>query len=81
MDTDTPRRGPHGGVRASRYPGEAPAVPAWFTSSHSAAETCCVEVAVSARVVRVRDSAHREGAVLGLAAPAWVVLVRSATGG
>ncbi|MFD3687236.1 DUF397 domain-containing protein [Nocardiopsis sp. NPDC058631] len=54
--------------------------PRWFKSSHSAAETCCVEVAVGARAVRVRDSAHPEGRVLGLAVPEWAVLVRSVSG-
>ncbi|MGW8530082.1 MULTISPECIES: DUF397 domain-containing protein [Nocardiopsidaceae] len=74
MDTDTPRHGPRGGVRGSRH---REAVPAWFTSSHSAAETCCVEVAVTASAVRVRDSAHRGAGTLGLDAPEWTALVRS----
>ncbi|GAA0988726.1 DUF397 domain-containing protein [Nocardiopsis tropica] len=80
MDTHTPRNGPRGGVRGSRHREAVPAVPAWFTSSHGAAETCCVEVAVTASAVRVRDSAHRGAGTLRLDAPEWTALVRAVNG-
>ncbi|MFJ9555056.1 DUF397 domain-containing protein [Nocardiopsis sp. NPDC101807] len=80
MDDDTPRHGPRGDVRGSRPRETAPDVPVWFTSSHSAAETCCVEVAVTASAVRVRDSAHRGAGTLGLDAGGWAALVRAVNG-
>jgi Domain of unknown function (DUF397) len=43
----------------------------WRTSTYSGSEGNCVEVADTARVVLVRDSTDRGGAVLTLSADTW----------
>lgn len=44
----------------------------WRTSSYSGSNGgSCVEVAVTARAVGVRDSKHPDGGHLLVAAPAW----------
>lgn len=53
------------------------AEPRWFKSSHSSAETgCCVEVAISARAVLVRDSSDPDAGVLDFEAGEWRVLLQ-----
>ncbi|MGW4895131.1 DUF397 domain-containing protein [Kitasatospora sp. NPDC004240] len=52
----------------------------WFKSSHSGAEGGqCVEVALAADVVHVRDSKDPEGAVLHVDPGAWTAFVRFAS--
>jgi hypothetical protein len=51
----------------------------WFKSSYSGAEGGqCVEVAVSADSVHIRDSKDPSGPVLTVTAQAWAELVRLA---
>ncbi|QUX30178.1 DUF397 domain-containing protein [Nocardiopsis akebiae] len=52
--------------------------PRWFKSSHSAAETCCLEVTVSTAEVRVRDSRRPEGPI-EFAAPEWMAFLVTTT--
>ena len=53
---------------------------AWFKSSYSGAEGGeCVEVAVGADAVFVRDSKHRRGPRLSFTAEAWVGFTALAT--
>ena len=53
----------------------------WFKSSHSSNEGgACVEVAVGARAVYVRDSKDRQGPRLSFSAQAWADFTAFATG-
>jgi hypothetical protein len=55
---------------------EPPAGPDWFKSSYSSGEGgACVEVAVDAAVVRVRDSKERGGPRLAFTRGAWTGFV------
>ncbi|WP_077691748.1 MULTISPECIES: DUF397 domain-containing protein [Nocardiopsis] len=54
--------------------------PRWFKSSHSAPETCCLEAAIGASGVRVRDSTRQDAAPIELAAPEWTALLRVVSG-
>lgn len=55
-------------------------VPRWFKSSRSAAETCCVEVSLTPPSIRVRDSAHPDGRVIGVTTLEWTALLRTVFG-
>jgi hypothetical protein len=46
----------------------------WRTSSYSAGQGNCVEVAPGATVIHVRDTKDREGGHLTFAASAWRAL-------
>jgi hypothetical protein len=47
-------------------------VASWRKSSHSGTSgNACIEVSDAARVVLVRDTTDRDGAVLSFPAPAW----------
>jgi Domain of unknown function (DUF397) len=43
----------------------------WWKSSRSTDQPNCVEVAVAAGAVAVRDSKHPTGGVLAVSPPAW----------
>ncbi|WKU45243.1 DUF397 domain-containing protein [Streptomyces sp. VNUA116] len=48
----------------------------WFKSSYSGSEgSLCVEVAVLPQAIRIRDSKHKGGPQLAVAAPAWEAFV------
>ncbi|MFF5895246.1 DUF397 domain-containing protein [Streptomyces argenteolus] len=52
----------------------------WFKSSYSGSNNNdCVEVAMSPRAVRVRDSKNVPGPVIGVSAPAWDRFLEYAT--
>lgn len=53
----------------------------WRKSSRSNQQASCVEVAVSAAVVEVRDSKDRGGAVLAFGGRAWAAFVAGIKGG
>ncbi|MEU5660646.1 DUF397 domain-containing protein [Streptomyces sp. NPDC047737] len=55
---------------------------AWFKSSYSGSDNNdCVEVAVSPRTVRVRDSKNVPGPEIGVDARAWAHFLEYATQG
>ncbi|MGH3436184.1 MAG: DUF397 domain-containing protein [Sciscionella sp.] len=53
----------------------------WRTSSYSTNQANCVEVAVTAPAVAVRDSKHPSGGVLAFPGPSWSTFVRGITAG
>lgn len=52
----------------------------WRTSSYSAVNGDCVEVATAPDAVLVRDSTDRDGPALTVSAPAWRAFLRTVTG-
>ncbi|MDX2850921.1 DUF397 domain-containing protein [Streptomyces sp. PA03-3a] len=56
--------------------------PAWFKSSHSGTQgDDCVEVAITAESVRVRDSKDASGPCLTVSREEWARFVRFVAGG
>lgn len=61
--------------------GECVEVGTWRTSSHSADEGNCVEVAADEALVLARDSKDPDGPVLSFAPDAWSTLLTTAKSG
>ena len=66
-------------TRMSMRAGEEPM--SWRTSSYSAENGCCVEVAADTEVIAIRDSKNPEQAVLRVRPAAWSAFVAGVKAG